>query len=68
VKEYNIKRHYQIKHSHFDKFDGDQHTEKANELLSKDTAQQQLLIQDGGVRQRNVAKAGYEVLKLIVEN
>ncbi|KAJ9574143.1 hypothetical protein L9F63_008476, partial [Diploptera punctata] len=33
------------RHSHFDKFDGDERTEKANELLSKVMAQQQLLIQ-----------------------
>ncbi|KAJ9587883.1 hypothetical protein L9F63_018664, partial [Diploptera punctata] len=67
VKEYNIKRHYQIKHSHFDKFDGDEHTEKANELLSKVTAQQQLLIQGGSIRQRNVTEASYEVSKLIAD-
>jgi hypothetical protein len=47
MKEYNIKTHYETKYSAaFDKFSGLECVEKAKELHSKVTKQQQTLFQD----------------------
>jgi hypothetical protein len=69
MKEYNIKRHYETKHSAaFDKFSGLELFEKAKELCIKITKQQQIFLQGGSLKQEMATRASYEVSKLIAEH
>jgi hypothetical protein len=69
MKEYNIKRHYEKKHSAaFDKFSGLERVEKAKELCTKETEQQQIFLQGESLNQEMATRASYEVSKLIAEH
>ncbi len=68
LKEYNIRRHYETKHSAaFSKYNGEERKKKANELLAKLRSEQSGLLRPSSA-QESATRASYQISALIAKS